>query len=279
MVSVRDLVIVIKGSGELASGVAHRLYQSGFRPVMTELPGPLVVRRTVSFAEAVFAGETRVEGVPAVLAGSPEEAGAIRRRGVIPVVVDPGGKTVETLKPDVLVDATMAKRNTGIRITDAPVVIALGPGFKAGEDVHAVVETKRGHYLGRVIWAGPAIPDTGEPDPVNGHTHDRVVRAPAAGVFAAARNIGDRVEAGDTLGFVGGHPVKALIGGVLRGLIRDGSTVGRGLKIGDVDPRGVKEHCYSISDKARAVAGGVLEAIMHLLFFAQDGRTGWVRCP
>lgn len=259
-----DLLILIKGAGDLASGVAHRLYRCGFVPVMTELPRPLVVRRTVAFAEAVYAGDVTVEDVPASLADRLDDIQSLRRQGVIPVMVDPAVESVHYLKPAILVDATMAKRNTGTAISDAPVVIALGPGFWAGKDVHVVIETKRGHYLGRVIREGAALPDTGEPEPVNGYTHERLLRAPAEGIFSACRQIGDRITAGEMVGFIGEYPVKAEINGILRGLIRDGCGVKKGLKIGDIDPREKPDYCYTISDKARAVAGGVLEAMLYL---------------
>ncbi|MCL6447376.1 MAG: EF2563 family selenium-dependent molybdenum hydroxylase system protein [Armatimonadetes bacterium] len=262
---MKDILVLIKGAGDLASGVAHRLHRCGFVPVLTELPRPLVVRRTVAFAAAVEEGEVVVEGVRAAPAAGPEDAARLRAAGVIPVVVDPAGEMVRVLRPTVLVDAIMAKCNTGTRISDAPVVIALGPGFCAGRDAHAVVETKRGHYLGRVIWEGTALPNTGEPGPVDGFTFQRVLRAPAAGIFTASRKIGEIVRAQDVVGFVGEHPVRAEISGVLRGLIADGCPVEKGLKIGDIDPRGRPEYCFTISEKARAVAGGVLEAMLHLL--------------
>lgn len=257
--------MLVKGAGDLASGVAHRLHRCGFVPVLTEIPRPLAVRRTVAFASAVEEGEVTVEGVRAAPAAGPEEALRLRAAGVIPVIVDPAGEMVRILQPIVLVDAVMAKRNTGTRITDAPAVIALGPGFHAGKDAHAVVETKRGHYLGRVIWEGTALPDTGEPEPVSGYSFQRVLRAPAAGIFTAVRKIGELVRAGDVVGFVGEHPVRAEISGVLRGLIAGGRPVEKGMKVGDVDPRGQVDYCFTISDKARAVAGGVLEAMLHLL--------------
>ena len=234
------------------------------------MPQPLVVRRTVAFASAVDEGEITVEGVRAVLVDGPEEALRQRAAGVIPVVVDPAGDMVRVLRPTVLIDAIMAKRNTGARISDAPVVIALGPGFYAGRDAHAVVETKRGHYLERVIREGAALPNTGEPGPVDGYTFQRVLRVPAAGIFAARRKIGEVVAVGDVVGFVGEHPVRAEISGVLRGLIGDGCPVEKGLKIGDVDPRGQVDYCFTISEKARAVAGGVLEAVLHLLASKKD---------
>lgn len=261
-----DLLVLIKGAGDLASGVAHRLYQCGIVPVMTELDRPLVVRRTVSFAQAVYTGEVSVEGVRAVLADCPAAIHKLRGQGVIPLAIDPAGRMIQILRPSVLIDAIMAKCNTGTRISDAPVVIALGPGFYAGRDAHAVIETKRGHYLGRVIWEGTALADTGRPGPVEGYTSERLLRSPALGLFTARRQIGDAVVAGEVIGFVETHPVKAAIDGILRGLIADGCRVEKGMKIGDIDPRGRLEYCFTVSDKARAVAGGVLEAMLHLVF-------------
>ncbi len=257
-------LVVIKGAGDLATGVAYRLVRSGFPVVMTELPQPKVVRRTVSFAQAVFDGSTRVEGIIAHRVGVAQALG-VAWEGDVAVVVDPRADIVPALCPSVVVDAIMAKRNTGTYRTDAPVVVALGPGFFAGVDVHAVVETDRGHRLGRVIFEGGATPDTGIPAPVNGHAADRVLRAPSGGTFTAICAIGDHVAAGDVLGHVEGHPVVAPFDGCLRGLIHSGLTVDRGMKIGDVDPRATREHCFTISDKALSIGGGVLEAALYLL--------------
>lgn len=253
--------VLIKGAGDLGTGVAARLWRCGFGVILTEIAEPTVIRRTVAFAEAVFAGRAVVEGIEARRV---EGAGAVPeclRRRAIPVLVDPDGAIGRSLGPDVLVDATLSKRNVGTRRSDAPIVIALGPGFKAGVDVHAVIETNRGHGLGRVILEGEAAPDTGVPGVIAGAGAERVLRAPQDGRFLAARAIGDRVEAGDVVGSVEGAPVVAAIGGMVRGLLRSGLQVEAGLKVGDVDPRGVREHCFTISDKALAIAGGVLEAI------------------
>jgi xanthine dehydrogenase accessory factor len=260
---MRSLVLV-KGAGDLASGVAHRLYRSRFLVVMTEIARPTVIRRSVAFAEAVIEGRHEVEGVAARLAADLHEAQELLDEGEIPVLIDPRAETALRLHPAVVVDAIMAKRNTGTRITDAPLVIGLGPGFTAGVDVHAVVETNRGHDLGRVILQGGAEPDTGIPWPIAGCGRERLIKAPADGVFESGADLGSLVEAGQTLGAVSGCPVTAPIGGVLRGLIHDGITVRCGQKIGDVDPRGRVEYCHTISDKARAIAGGVLEAILML---------------
>lgn len=264
MVVVFEHLVVVKGAGDLATGVAYRLVRSGFPVVMTELAQPRVVRRTVAFAQAVFDGIATVEGVTARRVAIAQAIG-VAWEGDVAIIVDPQAEVVPALRPGVVVDAIMAKRNTGTRRTDAPVVVALGPGFSAGLDVHAIVETNRGHRLGRVILDGEAEPDTGIPAPVNGHAADRVLRAPRDGVFAAAAGIGDRVAAGDVLGHVGGEPVLAPFDGCLRGLIHDGVTVHAAMKIGDVDPRATREHCFTISDKALSIGGGALEAVLYLL--------------
>ncbi len=259
-----DIKVVVKGGGDLGTGVVHRLHRAGMRIIITELSGPLVIRRAVAFATAIYSGVVEVEGVRARRVGSLEEALAAHEKGEIPVLIDPQAQVVAQWRPDVVVDAIMAKRNTGTKITDAPLVIGLGPGFEAGLDVHAVVETARGHNLGRVILSGSAEPHTGVPGEVAGYTFQRVLRAPSAGTFQAVRRIGDRVEAGATVGHVDSQPVRAAIGGVLRGIIADGVKVVEGMKLGDVDPRGLVEYCFTISDKARAIGGGVLEAILYL---------------
>lgn len=254
-------LVVVKGAGDLGSGVVWRLRRCGFPVVVLETPRPTVIRRGVAFATAVYRGTAVVEGVSARLA-EVAEVPALLEQGVVPVLVDPQGQSLPRLRPDVLVDAILAKRNTGTRRNDAPLVIALGPGFRAGEDCHAVVETARGHFLGRVYWQGEALPNTGIPGEVGGVSEARVVRAPAAGTFRALVQIGDGVQAGQPLAVVDGHEVTARIGGVVRGLLQDGLAVHAGMKVGDIDPRGERTHCFTISDKALAVAGGVLEAIL-----------------
>jgi xanthine dehydrogenase accessory factor len=257
-----DVLVLIKGAGDLASGVAARLYRSGFLIAMTELAQPLMVRRTVAFAEAVYKGEVAVEGIVARRVSSPDEARRALAQGKIPVVVDPEASVRLALKPAVLVDAIMAKRNTGTQLGDAPLVVGLGPGLRAGQDCHAVVETNRGHWLGRVIWDGEAEPDTGVPSEVAGQRTRRMLRAPADGILKAHAAIGDMVKADQVLATVAGVEVRAGLDGVLRGLIHNGLVVTAGLKIGDVDPRAERAHCFSISDKSLAVGGGVLEAIL-----------------
>lgn len=258
------MLALIRGAGDIATGIALRLYRSGIDIAMTDLARPTAIRRTVAFSEAIVHGETRVEDVTARLAANADEARALIAEGSIPVLVDPDCECRAALCPDVLVDAILAKRNLGTRITNAPVVIGVGPGFTAGEDCHAVVETMRGHTLGRVIYKGSALPNTNIPGLIGGFAGERVLRAPADGIFRAALEIGARVEAGDIAGYVAGEPMRCTIAGVLRGLLADGVEVTRGMKAGDVDPRGVVEHCYTASDKALAVGGGVLEAALHL---------------
>jgi xanthine dehydrogenase accessory factor len=262
---LEDILVVVKGGGDLATGVAHRLHRVGMKVIVTELAQPTVIRRAVAFASAVFERKVTVEGVVACRAKDAAQALALLPEGVVPVLIDPQASVVQELKPAVLVDAIIAKRNTGTRITDAPIVVALGPGFSAGLDAHAVIETNRGHDLGRVILEGQASPDTGIPGPVMGYASERVVRAPGGGLFRGVKAIGDRVEAGDVVARAGDQPVLAPISGVLRGLLADGLTVKEGMKVGDVDPRGVGGHCFTISDKARALGGSVLEAILYLL--------------
>lgn len=257
-----DLKICIRGGGELASAVAHRLYKCNFKVLLTETANPQAVRRQVAFCEAVHHGSKEVEGVLARLVSSPDEIETTWRDGNIPLMVDPETRVKAIIKPDVLIDAIIAKENTGVNITDAPLVIGLGIGFYAGRDVHIVIETNRGHNLGRVISSGEAEADTGTPGIIGGYSRERVFRAPEAGQFKTSRAIGELIKAGDIVAMVGDSPVKVEIDGIIRGLLSDGTNVYKGMKAGDVDPRGKKEYCYTISDKGRAIAGGVLEAIL-----------------
>ncbi len=258
------MLVVIKGAGDIASGVALRLWRARLNVVMTEIARPTAIRRTVSFSQAVTDGQAIVEGVMAVLAKDSQEAIAILQSGRIPVLVDPAAHCIRALKPDAVVDAILAKRNLGTALSDAPVVIGVGPGFTAGVDCHAVIETQRGHTLGRVILEGEALPNTGIPGNIGGYMLERILRAPADGVFKQALGIGATVQAGDVAGYVDGIPVKTEIAGVLRGILPDNTPVYKGMKSGDVDPRCRVEHCYTVSDKALAIGGGVLEAILRL---------------
>lgn len=253
---------VLRGGGDLATGVAWRLTRAGWPVVVLELPEPLTIRRTVAVSTAVTDGEISVQGMRGVLAGSLEEAASATERGDVAVLVAPDLAAVGSLRPVVVVDARMAKRNTDTSIDDADLVVALGPGFVAGQDCHAVVETMRGHHLGRVIWSGSAKPDTGSPAELGGRSTDRVLRAPAAGKVAWRVAIGEVAVEGQPLGEVGGATLRAPFDGVVRGAIRGGMTVRAGLKVGDIDPRRDPSACWQISDKALAVGGGVLEAVM-----------------
>jgi xanthine dehydrogenase accessory factor len=262
-IRLKELLIAIKGAGEMASAAAWRLHMANIRNiVMMETAAPMAVRREVAFCEAVHDGSKTVEGVEAVSAAGPEQCRSIWNRGRIAVTVDPEWHTLRNLRADVLVDAILAKTNLGTCINDAPLVIGLGPGFVAGRDVHAVIETQRGHNLGRILTAGAAEPDTGIPGPIDGIAAERVLRAPEDGEFQSFSRIGDRIQKGQAVGRVGDAPVIGRAGGVLRGLIRPGTRVTRGLKIGDIDPRGEVADCFTISDKARAIAGSVLEAVL-----------------
>ena len=256
------MLIVVKGAGDLATGVACRLLRSGFQVILTETPQPTTVRCTVAFSQAVYRGEAEVEGLRAVLAKGPEEALALTREGFATVLVDPEAACVPALHPAGVVDAILAKRNLGTALTDAPAVVGVGPGFTPGVDCHAAVETQRGHDLGRVLWERPPAPNSGVPGEIGGYTVERLLRAPAAGLFQPAASIGDTVSAGQVVGTVAGVPMTAQIDGVLRGLLPEGTPVSAGMKAGDVDPRCRREHCFSVSDKARAVGGGVLEALL-----------------
>ncbi len=257
-------MIVIKGAGDLASGVAVRLAHCGYPIVMTDLLHPTSIRRTVCFSEAILKGTFTVEDVTAEYASDISAIPAIHEREHIAVLSDPEANCIKSLHPEVVVDAILAKRNIGTAIEDAPIVIALGPGFTAGVDCHAVIETMRGHDLGRVILAGSAEPNTGIPGNISGFTTERVLRAPIDGIFSELHHIGDIVEKGEPVAAVNGEIICATLSGVIRGLLPTGTPVHDGMKSGDIDPRPVQAHCYTVSDKARAIAGGVLEAILML---------------
>ena len=245
------MLVVIRGAGDIASGIAIRLHRSGMRVVMTDTARPTAIRRTVSFSGAV-------------VSGSQKEACDILDAGDIAVMVDEGANCIALLRPEAVVDAILAKRNLGTTMDMAPVVVGVGPGFTAGVDCHAVVETMRGHTLGRVYYRGSALPNTAVPGLIGGFAGERVLRAPADGTFRQLREIGALVEAGETVGTVEGKPMVCTISGVLRGILADGTPVTKGMKSGDVDPRGNVENCYTVSDKALAVGGGALEAVLRL---------------
>jgi xanthine dehydrogenase accessory factor len=253
-----EKVAVVRGGGDLATGIIYRLWRTGFRVLCLEIQKPLVVRRTVSAASAIFDGSITVDGMPVQHINTPND---IFLHEGVSIIVDPDALSLEMIKPFLLVDSIMAKRNLGTHMKMAPLVIGIGPGFVAKEDVHYVVETKRGHYLGRLIEEGTAIPDTGIPGVEMGYSIERLLRAPCDGYIDHKKDIGDHVEPGDLIGKLGREEIRATIPGMLRGLIHPSVYVKKGLKIGDIDPRNVREHCFSITDKALAISGGVLEAV------------------
>ena len=265
MNKMENILVIIRGGGDLATGVAVRLFRAGFSVMILEVDRPTVIRLSVSFARAIYQGKIIVEGIEAVLIPSWEKAKDIIKQAKIPVLIDPEGYCINKLSPSVLVDAILAKRNLGTKIDQAPLVIGLGPGFTAGEDVDVVIETMRGHNLGRVYCQGQAAPDTGIPGEVGGESERRLLRAPADGKIIPLHKIGDPVTAGEVIAEVEGVPLKAEISGVLRGLIYPESRVTKGMKVGDIDPRGIKEYCFNVSDKARSIGGAVLEAICAFL--------------
>lgn len=259
-------IVLVRSGGDIASGIIQRLHNAGFRIIVLEIENPSSIRREVCFGEAVCRGEIEIEETKSRLAGNLEEAYEMLEQGIIPVIVDGKGETIGKIKPFALIDGILAKRNLGTSIDMAPITIGAGPGFYAGRDVDAVVETKRGHYLGKVIYEGEAIKNSGIPGNIGGFTEERVIYSDFEGTISNIGKIGDSVVKGQTIASIGGNEIRAKIDGVLRGIIRDGYYVTKGLKIADIDPR--KEeygHCFTISDKARSVGGGVLEALLTLM--------------
>ena len=256
-------MILIRGAGDIASGIALRLYHCGFTLAMTDLSCPTSIRRTVCFSEAIIHGTYTVENITAESAITSDDAARIWRCGHIPVFADDQGSVRSLLNPAAVIDARLAKVNIDTKISDAPIVIGIGPGFMAGADCHAVIETQRGHYLGRSIYHGSASENTGVPGDIGGYTVERIIRSPKAGIFHALCRIGDQVNTGDVVACVEGEPVCSQISGILRGILPEGTAVHSGMKCGDVDPRCKAEHCYCVSDKALSVGGGALEALLH----------------
>ena len=267
---LNERVVLIKGGGEVASGVAHKLYRSHFKICLTELPQPIAVSRGVAFCEAVYDGEKEIEGVIARLVGSAQDIPATWQEDRLPILVDPPAKTRDWLKPDIVIDAVMAKRNLNTGITDASMVIGLGPGFFAGKDTHVVIETNNSENLGKVILDGEAEPHTGIPLEVGGLTAERVLFSSGEGTFHAVKKMGDLVNSGEVVARVGAEPTVARINGVLRALLRDGVEVKKQTKLGEVDPRGEAGLCYTIRPRVRAIAGGVLEAILQRFNVSSD---------
>ncbi len=259
---MNQTVVAVRGGGDIGTGVAHRIFRSGFKVIVLETPQPTVIRRKVSFAQAVYSGKIEIEGTTAVLIPDPKKAKEIWQDKCVPVLVDPDMSSLKTIQPQILVEATLSKKNTCMSLNLAPLTIALGPGFTAGKDVDIVIETMRGHNLGRIIEKGAAAANTGIPEPVLGYTEKRVLRAPCDGVVKKGLSIGDAVNKGDTVCMIGKKPITSEVSGVLRGCIMNDLQVKKGAKIGDVDPRGITEYCFTISDKARTIGGSVLEAIL-----------------
>ena len=256
-------LVIVRGGGDLASGVIYKLYQCGYRILILECEKPSAIRREVAFCDAVYDGIKEVEGVVCRRISGTEECEKIWEQGEIPLLVDEDASVIPALHPAVVIDAILAKKNLGTSREMAPLTIALGPGFEAGKDVDFVVETKRGHQLGRIIRNGAAIPNTGIPGIIGGYGKERVIHAPVSGRIRNLSNIADMVEKGQTIAMIGNTPVAASLTGVLRGIIHDGYEVFQGMKIADIDPRKEeKQNCYTISDKARCIAGGVLEIII-----------------
>ena len=258
------MLVVIKGAGDLATGIAYRLKRCGFNIVMTEINKPTTVRRTVAFSQAIFDGEIEIEGIKGIKVKERNEIYNEIKKGNIPIVVDEEATIISILKPKVVVDAIIAKENLGTTIDDAPIVVGVGPGFEAQKDCHLVVETKRGHYLGKVIENGSAIPNTGVPGEIGGYTTERIIRATAKGKIKPIVSIGDFVKKGQVVAYIDEIEVLAKIDGIVRGILQEGIDVFKGMKSGDIDPRCERNHCFTISDKARAIGGGVLEAIMYM---------------
>lgn len=258
------MIVLIKGAGDLATGIAYRLKKSGFDIVMTEIDNPTTVRRTVAFSQAIFDNEIEIEGIKGIKVNNINEIHKEIKKGNIPIIIDKEANIIKKLKPKVVVDAIIAKKNLGTSINDAPIVIGVGPGFEAKKDCHLVIETKRGHYLGKVIEEGSAIPNTGIPGNIGGYTKERIIRASSNGKIRSVVKIGDYVKKGEVIAYIDGVEVVAEIDGIVRGMLQEGIEVFKGMKSGDIDPRCEKDHCFTISDKARSIGGGVLEAIMYM---------------
>ncbi len=260
------LLVLVRGAGDLATGVIYRLHQAGFPVIATETPQPLAVRRTVAFAQAVYDGENTVEGVTATCVAAPTAALEMAQRGDLPILPDPSDEVITFLRPAILVDARLLKRPDAARLDQAPLVVGLGPGFEAGRNCHAAIETNRGHRLGRVLWQGATEADTSIPGEIVGFRQERLMRASVAGLWNPSVGFGERVEPGQMLGWIEStgvnQPVLAPLTGIVRGLLHPGLLVEPGAKLGDIDPRSDPEALHTISDKSLAVGGAVLAAVL-----------------
>lgn len=265
-------IVIIRGGGDLASGTIQKLHRSGFKVLVLEVPKPTSIRRDVSFSEAVYQGEVEIEGIRAVHVCSVSEIEKAWMNKKVPVIIDEQGKYIKIIKPKIVVDAIIAKKNLGTTKDMANITIALGPGFTAGEDVDVVIETTRGHNLGRLIFDGQAAKNTGIPGNIMGYSKERVIYSTCIGIMKNVIDIGAVVKKDEVITYIGDIPIKATIPGLLRGILRSGSTVSKGFKIADIDPReSEKLNCYTISDKARNIAGGVLEAVLYLMTLLKEG--------
>ncbi|WP_040211057.1 selenium-dependent molybdenum cofactor biosynthesis protein YqeB [Clostridium polynesiense] len=263
---MNKFTVIIRGGGDLASGIIQKLHRSGFKVLVLEIKNPTAIRRAAAFSEAIYVGEVVLEGIKAVKASSLEDVEEAWNKKEVPVAVDEEGKYIELIKPKILVDAIIAKKNLGTKRDMADITIAVGPGFTAGEDVDAVIESMRGHNLGRIIFKGQAQQNTGIPGNVQGFSKERVIYSPYSGVLTDALDIGTAVNKEEVIAYIGGKSVKASITGILRGILRSGSIVAEGTKLADIDPRmEERDNCFTISDKARSIGGGVLEAVLYLL--------------
>ena len=267
--------VVIRGGGDLATGVAEVLYQSGFKILILDIEKPSSIRRSVCFSEAIYEGVTKVENIICKKVENENEIEKCWNEKIIPIMVDEKGDIIKKIKPDVVVDSIIAKKNLGTTKEMAPITIALGDGFKAGKDVDIVVETMRGHNLGRIITSGRAMKNTGIPGEIKGVSKDRVIYSLANGRFSSVKKIGDTVQKDEIIGYVGDVEIRGKISGVLRGIIREGYEVTENMKIGDIDPRiEEKNNCFTISDKARSLGGAVLRAIMFRLKEEREKKNG-----
>ena len=256
--------VIVRGGGDIATGTIYKLVKSGFQVLVLEVEKPSAIRRNVAFCQAVYEGKFTVEDMTCVLVSTIEEAKAVMAKNQVAMMVDPNGEMISKLKPEIVIDAILAKKNMGTSRNMAPITIGLGPGFCAGKDVHVVIETMRGHNLGRLIYEGCALPNTGVPGNIKGYSKERVIHSPCAGVCHNVKKITDIVEMGEIIAYIDKTPVYASMSGLLRGLIQDGYNVTSGFKMADIDPREDEyQNCFTISDKARCIAGGVLEAILH----------------
>lgn len=267
--------VVIRGGGDLATGVAEVLYQSGFKILILDIEKPSSIRRSVCFSEAIYDGVTKVENIICKKVENENDIEKCWNEKIIPIMVDEKGEIIKKIKPNVVVDSIIAKKNLGTTKEMAPITIALGDGFEAGKDVDIVVETMRGHNLGRVITSGRAMKNTGIPGEIKGVSKDRVIYSLANGIFSSVKKIGDTVQKDEIIGYVGDVEIRGKISGVLRGIIREGYEVTENMKIGDIDPRiEEKNNCFTISDKARSLGGAVLRAIMFRLKEEREKKNG-----